>query len=184
MLETLSKILLCEVAHGKVVSEPFAASKLWSQAPAVVFVVDVDRQGVIDFQTKYFNLNELYLDQNRGFYKALGSKSLLSQPLHSWNPITLYKDFKKLMGRMKEKNIEGNMVGEGTIKGGLYVISPTDGIVYTHDENTGTQMPYAEIQAVVAKLLGKELTEEEANVKVSSDSDTAVCMSRETCGEN
>ena len=39
MLETLSKILLCEVAHGKVVSEPFAASKLWSQAPAVVFVV-------------------------------------------------------------------------------------------------------------------------------------------------
>lgn len=152
----------------------------------IIKEVDVDPQGVIDFQTKYFNLNELYLDQGKGFYKALGSKSLLSQPLHSWNPITLYKDFKKLMGRMKEKNIEGNMIGEGTIKGGLYVISPTKGLVYTHDESTGTQMPYAEIQEVVAKLLGVELTEEEANVKVSaeaSDPDTAVCMSRETCGE-
>lgn len=151
----------------------------------IIKEVDADPEGVVEFQTKYFNLNELYLDHDKGFYKSFGYKSLLAQPLHSWNPFTLYKDFKKLMGRMKEKNIEGNLIGEGKIKGGLYVISPKDGIVYTHDELTGTEMPYAEIAAVVAKLLGQDPPTESSNgsVKKESGDENAVCMSRETCGE-
>ena len=151
----------------------------------IIKEVDADPEGVVEFQSKYFNLNDLYLDHDKEFYKSFGYKSLLAQPLHSWNPFTLYKDFKKLMGRMREKNIEGNLIGEGKIKGGLYVISPKDGVVYTHDELTGTEMPYAEIAAVVAKLLGKE-PPVEGNAKKESAQTTdenAVCMSRETCGD-
>jgi len=39
LIETLSKILVSQVTAGKIVGEKFAASQLWSEAPAVVFVV-------------------------------------------------------------------------------------------------------------------------------------------------
>jgi hypothetical protein len=39
LIDTLAKILISQVAHGKVTGEAFPASKLWAEAPAVVFVV-------------------------------------------------------------------------------------------------------------------------------------------------
>jgi hypothetical protein len=65
--------------------------------------------GVTEFQSKYFGNHPLYMDKERKFYEALGNKSLFAQPLHSWNPFTLYSDFKKLMSRQKDKGIEGNL---------------------------------------------------------------------------
>ena len=45
--------------------------------------------GVKDFQTTYFENNPVYYDEQNAFYKILGSRSLFSQKLHSWNPFTL-----------------------------------------------------------------------------------------------
>ena len=108
--------------------------------------------GVGEFQSKYFHNFPLYMDSERHFYSYLGNKSLLSQPLHSWNPFKLYSDFQSLNQRLKEKHIDGNLKGEGLLKGGLLIISPKDGIVYRHEEATGTEMPYDEIEEVLRSL--------------------------------
>jgi hypothetical protein len=116
----------------------------------IIKEVDADPSGVIKFSEKYFNGNEIFIDQEKLFYKELGSQKL---SIPSWNPITLYKQYQALKERMKLKKIGGNLVGEGILKGGLFVISPTEGVVFRHQEETGTPMPYAEIEQVVAKLL-------------------------------
>jgi len=108
--------------------------------------------GVGQFQKKYFGGSPLYIDHENSFYSYLGNKSLLSQPLHTWNPFRLYTDFKSLGSRLKEKGVEGNLVGEGLIKGGLLIIHPTKGLVYQHEEQTGTCMPYDQIQDVLNSL--------------------------------
>ncbi len=112
--------------------------------------------GVGEFHTKYFSNHPLYLDADNAFYKYLGSKSLLSQSLHSWNPLTLYRDFQSLQSRLKEKGVEGNLKGEGLVKGGLLIINAkTQEVVYRHEESTGSCMPYDEIGEVL-KTLTKE----------------------------
>jgi len=108
--------------------------------------------GVGEFHSKYFRNFPLYLDAERHFYAFLGNKSLLSQPLHSWNPFTLYSDFKSMNGRLKEKGVEGNLKGEGLLKGGLLIVSPQDGIVYSHEEQTGSCMPYDEIMEALDRI--------------------------------
>ena len=111
--------------------------------------------GVSEFQNKYFQDHPVYLDHEKSFYAYLGNKGLLSQPLHSWNPFTLYKDYKGLQSRLNSKGIEGNLKGEGLLKGGLLLITPKDGVVYQHEESTGTPMPYDEFKAEVEKIVGK-----------------------------
>lgn len=154
----------------------------------VIKEVGVDDEGLADFENKYFNHNDLFLDAEKGFYAALGNKSLTNQRLHSWNPFTLYSDFNKLMGRMKDKGIEGNLKGEGLLKGGLYIVSPTAGVVYEHKEQSGTPMPYEEIEQTVAALLQRDPAEFKPKSKGGSGTPPAVdlsqqvCTSRETCG--
>lgn len=115
--------------------------------------VETDEElGVGEFQRKYFNNYPLFLDTNKSFYAILGNKSLLSQPLHSWNPFTLYSDFKSMNSRLKSKGVEGNLKGEGLLKGGLMIISSTEGLVYTHEEQTGSCMPYDEIMAALDRI--------------------------------
>ena len=112
--------------------------------------------GVGEFQRKYFANHPVYIDAARQFYSFLGSKSLLAQPLHSWNPFTLYSDFKKLGERTKSKGLDGNLVGEGLIKGGLLIITPKSGVVYRHDEATGSCMPYDEIKEALDRIIVEE----------------------------
>jgi hypothetical protein len=106
--------------------------------------------GVGEFQTEYFNNNPLYMDSKKEFYTYLGDKSLLSQPLSTWNPFKLYSDFKSLTARLETKKVTGNLKGEGLLKGGILIVHPTRGLLYTHEENTGSEMPYDEIMAAFA----------------------------------
>lgn len=108
--------------------------------------------GVGSFQTKYFKDNPVYMDTEKVFYNYLGDKSLLSQPLHSWNPFQLYSDYNKLKERLDKKQVTGNMNGEGLLKGGFLIITPTEGVVYRHEETTGSEMPYDEIGEALSKL--------------------------------
>lgn len=50
------------------------------------------------------------------------------------------------------QGIEGNMVGEGLIQGGVLVISPSKGVVYTHNEKTGSLLPFVDMQAALDSL--------------------------------
>lgn len=112
----------------------------------------LDLEGLAAFQSRYFNDNAVYIDLNNEFYNAFGNKSLLSQSLRSWNPFVLFSDMKAVGARLTEKKIEGNYKGEGLIKGGLFIITPDNNIVYHHYEKTGFTIPYEEIENVLASL--------------------------------
>jgi hypothetical protein len=112
--------------------------------------------GVGEFQKKYFDNHPVFIDEERQFYSFLGNKSLLSQSLHSWNPFTLYNDFKKVGERTKSKGVDGNLAGEGLLKGGLLIITPQSGVVYRHEEMTGSCMPYDEIKEALDRVVAGE----------------------------
>ena len=105
--------------------------------------------GVHEFQTKYFGGNPIYLDEDRKFYDILGNRSLLNQRLHTWNPFQLFRDFRELNKRTSSKKITGNLLGEGFIQGGLFVISKSHNKVFTYFELTGTPFPYDEIKQAI-----------------------------------
>ena len=71
--------------------------------------------GVGEFQRDYFKGSELYLDEDKAFYAYLGNRRLLTLGgtlkalLLPWRTIRSFRDVGR---RMKEKNIEGNMVGD------------------------------------------------------------------------
>mmetsp|Transcript_11568 Transcript_11568/g.19398 ORF Transcript_11568/g.19398 Transcript_11568/m.19398 type:complete len:123 (+) Transcript_11568:390-758(+) len=119
----------------------------------------------------------------------LGEKSLLSQPLHTWNPFKLYSDYKVLSSRLKDKKLDGNLKGEGLLKGGLFIISPTEGIVFQHQETTGTCMPYDEIERVVASLgVGgatgsKDTGAATATLKAEGDDAAETCKDTKTSAD-
>jgi hypothetical protein len=112
--------------------------------------------GVSEFQKKYFNDYPVYLDHEKAFYSYLGDKSLLSQSLHSWNPFTLYSDFKNMQERLNRKGVEGNLKGEGLLKGGILIITPPENVVYKHEEQSGSEMPYDEFREELKKLSSGE----------------------------
>ncbi len=111
--------------------------------------------GVDEFHVKYFNNNPLYLDHEKTFYSFLGNKSLLNQKLPSWNPFKLYSDFNSMNDRVKSKGVDGNLKGEGLVKGGLLIITPEEGIVFRHEEETGFCMPYDKIGEVLKEVIAK-----------------------------
>lgn len=113
--------------------------------------------GVGDFQ-RYFKNLPIYMDSPaREFFYAFGDRKVFSSSLvYSWNPLTYYRDFTAMTGRMKEKNIEGNLVGEGNLKGGIMIIHPKKGITFLLPEETGSDLPYDEIQAAVDSLVARD----------------------------
>eukprot|EP01035_Chromulina_nebulosa_P020928 gene20928-27126_t len=122
-------------------------------APSKLSNVKTDEElGVSVYQSVYMKNKPVYLDESQGFYKAFGSQSLLSQKWSSWNPITIYKDYNSMVNRLKEKNVTGNLVGEGLVKGGVLIVSKDQGVIYAYDEITGSDLPYDEIKSAIANL--------------------------------
>lgn len=80
----------------------------------------------------------------------MGNISIFSQNLHTYNPFKLYSDFKSLKSRVS--HVEGNLNGEGLLKGGLIIVHPTKGIVYTYHEQMGFELPFADISAAIDSL--------------------------------
>ena len=105
---------------------------------------DDSELGVGEFQSKYFNF-PLYLDEEKTFYSALGNRKITSDLKGSWNPFEVYQGFKAIGERIKAKNLEGNFRGEGLILGGILVVSPSQGVVYTYYEETGKEIPKDDI---------------------------------------
>lgn len=96
----------------------------------------------------------LYLDQDMTFFKALGGgkvrKGSLMSFLNPWSAI--YKRYKEVKDDVKDSNLKG----EGTIFGGLYVVS-NQGIHYQHvEKDFGDAAPIEEVLAA-CKTVGKTI---------------------------
>lgn len=94
----------------------------------------------------------LYLDNDMTFFKALGGGKLRKGSLLSFlNPFSaIYKRLKVVQKDVKDYNLKG----EGTIFGGLYVVS-NQGVHYQHvEKDFGVAAPIDEV-VEVCKEIGK-----------------------------
>lgn len=130
---------LSELAAQK--DKPLDGFGLWG----LVKETGVDDEGLVEFQTDFFS-HPLYRDENKAFYDALGNRKL---KLTTWNPFKLWSGMKAMGNRLKEKNIEGNMKGEGLVQGGVIIFGKDGKARYAYEEETGTELPVDDILAAV-----------------------------------
>jgi len=115
-------------------------------APCATAKTDAEL-GVAEFQDQYFPY-PLYLDSEKEFYSALGSRTFSDLP-GTWNPITFWNGLKSIGERIKAKKLDGNMRGEGLVLGGIFVVSPKKKSVSVFPESTGKEIPAEEIALAV-----------------------------------
>jgi len=111
----------------------------------VVKETGVDDEGLADFKSKFYN-HDLYRDERKVFYDGLGGRKL-KIPL---NPFKLFKGIfsvRSIGKRLKQKQIEGNMIGEGIVQGGVIVFGKDGKPKYAYEEVTGDELPVADILA-------------------------------------
>lgn len=143
----------------KMMQEVWASEPKLTKVPLVGIIKEVaptgkvktdSELGVGDFQRDFFPDVPVYLDEEKVFYTALGNRKI---GLPTWNPFKLWSGYQKLAARLKGKDIEGNMVGEGITLGGVLVIGAGQGgIVHEYLEKTGTD-PDLFLPAVKEALL-------------------------------
>lgn len=107
--------------------------------------VGVDDPGLTEFQSDFFPY-PLYRDEEMTFYSALGTRKLKAT---TWNPWKIFKGIRKVIKRLKEKNISGNMVGEGLVQGGIIIFDKNRKARYAYREETGSEVPVDDIVAAV-----------------------------------
>lgn len=110
----------------------------------VVKEMGVDDEGLSDFYHSYYKY-PLYLDEERVFYGALGSRKMSFVSLMRLIP----KSFGSLGTRLKKKGIEGNFKGEGLLQGGVIVFNSNGDPVYSYKEITGEELPMDDILKAV-----------------------------------
>lgn len=109
----------------------------------VVKEVGVDDEGLTAFYKDYFTY-PLYKDDGLVLYNDFfGNRSILK--LSTYNPFKLYSGYKKMKNRMGEKKLEGNMVGEGLVQGGIVLFDTNGKVRYAYEEEIGTELNMEEI---------------------------------------
>ena len=66
--------------------------------------------------------------------------------------LKLLFSYRGVTKRMKSKNIDGNLVGEGLVKGGVIIFDKKGKPKYAYQEVTGNQMPVDDIAAAVKSI--------------------------------
>jgi len=111
--------------------------------------------GVQVFQRDYLGGAELYLDAELAFYAYFGGRKLITPGLllrSLANPFKAWRTIKAIGARMTAKSIEGNMIGEGNLLGGVLVVSPQGDVVYEYAETTGEPAPLEAIELALDEL--------------------------------
>lgn len=111
----------------------------------------VDDEGLLEFYEKYYTY-PLYQDTERATYEALGSRKIYQGLIKTWNPLKIYRGMKEMGQRLKEKQVEGNYVGEGLIQGGVLVLDSKGSIRFVYEEVTGEELDLDDIEAALALL--------------------------------
>jgi len=121
----------------------------------VVKETGVDDEGLRVFQKDHFPY-PLYRDENLDFYRAFGDGKITDH-LSWWtilNPYKIYKGMKQMSKRMKSKNLEGNLVGEGLKTGGIIVFGSDGEPKYAYPEITGSALDTDDIVAALQAVSG------------------------------
>lgn len=114
----------------------------------------VDDEGLTEFYKDSFNF-PLYKDQDLVFYNEFFGQRKLK--LTTLNPYRLYRAYKDTSTRLKEKQLEGNMVGEGMVQGGIIIFGKDGKAKYAYEEETGSEVPMDDIVAALnAVKAGKD----------------------------
>jgi hypothetical protein len=120
----------------------------------IVKETGVDNVGLMEFQRDYFPF-PLYKDENLVFYNDFFGRRTLK--LTTWNPIRLYRGYKEMSQRLKDKNLEGNMTGEGLVQGGIIVFGKDGKAKYAYEEETGSEVPVDDLLASL-RAVQEEIT--------------------------
>ena len=78
----------------------------------VVKEIGVDDSGLGEFYNNHFTY-PLFKDDGLVMYNDFFGKRKVK--LTTYNPMKLYKGYKDMNKRLKEKNLEGNLTGEGMV---------------------------------------------------------------------
>ncbi|KAG0287765.1 hypothetical protein BGZ96_008351 [Linnemannia gamsii] len=90
-----------------------------------------EKEGADIFQKEFWH-GEVYHDQAKDFYKALGNGRLRTG---GWEQMTRPSFWGNLI-RNKRSGVKGNFIGDGSILGGLLLVQKGDqGVAYEHIEN-------------------------------------------------
>jgi len=74
--------------------------------------IGVDDQGLMEFYKNHYTY-PLFKDDGLVFYNDIFGKRKLK--LTTYNPMKLYRGYKDMSRRLKEKKLEGNLTGEGWV---------------------------------------------------------------------
>lgn len=109
----------------------------------------VDDEGLTDFYSESFTY-PLYRDIGLIFYNDFFNGKKIG--LSTFNPIRLYRGYKKMTARLDKKGLEGNLKGEGMIQGGIIIFGKNGKARFSYQEETGSPLPIDDIMAAVAEV--------------------------------
>lgn len=147
--------------HGQQLTELAASEpKIFSNFGifGVIKETGVDDEGLRAFHKDHFTY-PLYRDENLDFYKAFGSRNITDgfKKRYLLNPVWIIKFIMGMRGvgkRMKAKNLEGNMVGEGLKQGGIIVFGSDGEPKYAYPEITGEALETDDLVAALKDVSG------------------------------
>ncbi len=113
----------------------------------------VDDEGLVEFYSKSFSF-PLYRDEGLVFYNDFFNGRRLG--LSTLNPFRLYRGYKEMTARLKDKGLEGNLKGEGIVQGGIVIFGKNGEPKYAYEEETGSPLPMDEIKAAVEAVKSGE----------------------------
>jgi len=115
----------------------------------VVKETGIDDEGLAEFQSKYYPY-DLYRDDDLVFYNEFLGKQKLT--LTTWNPYKMFRGMRAMGKRLKAKSIDGNLKGEGLVKGGVILFDKNGEARYAYKEETGMELPVHDIAAAALAI--------------------------------
>lgn len=122
-------------------------------AKRVVCLVKENIPDQIEEFRKDFWREELFMDEAKGFFKALGGGELVQEfPSNSSFLMTMMNPFNKnpVKKKLSQGKAKGNIAGEGLVHGGLYVMRKTGVAELSFlEERLGDTCPINQIKEAV-----------------------------------
>ncbi|KAF9121909.1 hypothetical protein BGW39_010159 [Mortierella sp. 14UC] len=110
---------------------PLSPISFWQQQGIKMVCIVHEKEGADIFQKEFWH-GKVYFDEQKDFYKALGSNGHLRTG--GWGQLVRPSFWGNLI-RNKKSGVKGNFIGDGSILGGLLLVQQGDqGIAYEHIE--------------------------------------------------
>lgn len=123
--------------------------KMWG----VVKETGVDDEGLSKFYNDYFTF-PLFKDEGLVLYNDFFGKRKIA--LTTYNPLRLYRGYKEMTNRLNGKSLDGNMVGEGMIQGGIVIFDNQGNARYAYEEIIGDELVIDDIVAALEDVANDE----------------------------